>query len=264
MPEEVVQEELPLAYYSERVLAFGVDLGLAVLGYLLTLKVAFPRYAVSLNPHALAWTCLWAALFIAYQAFANAEGRRSWGKALLGIHVCDLEGGPLSLGRSFLRSACYLASGVFYMGFVWPLFNRRLQAWHDLFARTVVVQDEEREGRPLVAAGAWLVAGVVMAHAAWVLVLSSPYYRVRTVANAHQGLQNLAVLERMYKDEHGRYTDNIFALADQSGAPDAFMDSLGLIFDTRRGLHLESRGKGVHISAYARDSKHTPVELDVN
>ncbi|MCX5789553.1 MAG: RDD family protein [Elusimicrobia bacterium] len=257
------EQELDFAFFSERVLAFGVDLALAVVGYLLTLKVVFPRYSVSLNPHAYAWTWLWAAVFIAYQAYTNAEGRRSWGKALVGIHVADLQGQPLTLGRSALRSVCYILSCVFYLGFLWPLFNRRLQGWHDLIARTVVMQDESRAGRPLVAAAAWAIVAVIAAHSVWTYVLSGPYYRVRTVANAYKGLENVASLEREYKAAHGKYTDNLFVLADLSGAPNTFMDSMGLIFETRLGFHIEPHGNGVRISGFARDTKHTPVQIDL-
>ena len=257
-------QELDLAFFSERVLAFGVDLGLAIVGYFLTLKVVFPHYSVSLNPHAYAWIWLWAAIFIAYQAYANAEGRSSWGKALVGIHVADAEGRPLTLGRSALRSVSYILSCFLYLGFLWPLFNRRLQAWHDLIAKTVVVQDEPRPGRPLVAAAAWVIVGLVGAHFVWTYVLSGPYYRVRTVANAYKGLDHVAALERDYKAAHGKYTDNLFVLADQSGAPNAFMDSMGLIFDVRLGFHLEPHGKGVRISGFARDLKHTPVQIDLD
>ena len=263
MTAETNGQDLELAFFSERVLAFGIDLALAIVGYFLTLKVVFPRYSVSLNPHGYAWIWLWAAIFIAYQAYANAEGRSSWGKALVGIHVADMEGQPLTLGRSALRSVGYLLSGVFYLGFVWPLFNRRLQGWHDLIAKTVVVQDEPRAGRPLVAAGAWAIVAVIAAHAVWTYVLSGPYYRVRTVANAYKGLDNVAALERRYKGEHGKYTDNLFVLADQSGAPNAFMDSMGMIFETRLGFHIEPHGKGVRISGFARDTKHTPVQIDL-
>lgn len=255
--------ELDLAYYSERALAFGIDVSLAVLGYLLTLKVAFPQHDVLLNPHAVAWSWLWIGLFIVYQAFANAHGRTSWGKALMGIRVCDLEGKPLSLGQSSARSAGYLVSGVSYLGFVWPLFNQRVQAWHDLLAKTLVVQKESRAGRPLVVAGAWAVVAVVLTHWAWVFVLSGPYYRVRTIANAHAGLDILADLERRYYKDNGEYTGNLFALADVSGRPQAFLASMGMIFDTSRGLSLEPRGQGVRISAFARDRNSTPVQLDL-
>lgn len=259
--EDALQPDLDLAYFSERAMAFGIDLTLAVVGYFLSMKVAFPYHGMLTNPHALEWSLAWIAIFVGYTAVANAEGRRSWGKALVGIHVCDLEGRPLPLGASFLRSTGYLFSSVLYLGFLWPLFDAKVQSWHDKLAGSLVVQDEARAGRPTMVAGAWAVAGVVIMHWVWVFVLSTPYYRLQTVAHARSGLETVAKLEKDYYQRHGEYTDNLFALANHSGAPDAFIASLGMIFDTSKGLELKTDGRRLHIRAYARDDRRTPVQL---
>lgn len=258
------QEELDLAYFSERALAFGIDLTLTLLGYFLTMKVVWPAYGVLSNPNSYNWTLLWVAIFLVYEAAANADGRCSWGKALVGIRVCDLEGRPLSLGQSALRFVGYLLSSFFYIGFVWPLFNHRVQAWHDLLAKSVVVQTEARAGRPMIVAGAWGLAGAVILHWAWVFVLSTPYYRIQTVASAKLGLESVARAEKDYFRTHGRYTDNLYVLANQTGAPDAFIASLGMIFDVSQGLELKPEGRGLQITAVARDDRRTPVRLKVN
>lgn len=262
--ETMTRDDLDLAYFSERAMAFGIDLTLAVLGYFLTMKVAFPFYGLLTNPNSYGWSLLWLAIFLVYQAVANAEGRRSWGKAMVGIQVCDLEGKPLTLGASFLRSGGYLVSSILYLGFVWPLFDHRVQAWHDKLAGSLVVQSEARAGRPTMVAGAWAVAGVVIMHWVWVFVLSTPYYRLKTVASARSGLETLVKLEEDYRQRHGRYTDNLFALANHSGAPDAFIASLGMIFDTSKGVELKTDGSRLHIRAYARDDRRTPVQLRLN
>lgn len=263
MEENNIQyEELGLALYSERVLAFGIDLTLALLGYFLTMKVAWPQYGLLTNPHCYNWSLLWVGVFLVYQAVANAQGRSSWGKALVGIRVCDLEGRPLSLGRSFLRTFGYLLSSLFYLGFLWPMLNRRVQGWHDLLAKSVVAQTEERGGRPLVVAGAWTVAGIVVAHWVWVFVLSSPYYRLKTVASAYRGLESVALVERDYFKTHGHYTGNVYELANQTSSPGAFLASVGMIFDVSRGFELKPEGRrGLKLSAVARDDRSTPVHL---
>lgn len=250
-----------LAYFSERALAFGIDLTLAVLGYFLTMKVAWPYYGLLTNPHCYHWSLLWVGIFLVYQAVANAEGRCSWGKALVGIRVCDLEGRPLTLGRSFLRSFGYLLSSSFYLGFLWALFNHRVQCWHDRLARSIVVQTEPRAGSPLTVAGAWAVAGVVVLHWVWVFVVSTPYYRLQTVASAKLALESVARVEKEYYRTHGRYTDNVFALANHTGAPEAFLASMGSVFDVSRGLELKRQGKGLQLVAVARDDLNTQIEL---
>ncbi len=261
---ELSAEAPDLAYFSERALAFGIDLTLALLGYFLSMKVAWPYYGLLTNPNSYSWSVLWVAVFLVYQAVANAEGRCSWGKALVGIRVCDLEGRPLTLGQSFLRSVGYIASSSFYLGFLWALFNHRLQTWHDRLAGTIVVQSEPRAGRPGVVAAAWGVAGTVLVHWVWVFVLSTPYYRTQTVANAKIGLESVARAEKEYFRAHGRYTDNLYVLANHTGAPEAFIASLGMTFDFARGFELKPEGRRLQITAVARDDLRTPVQIAVD
>src|SRR5581483_6901564 len=192
------EPELELAFFSERLLAFGVDLALAVCGYFLSMKVVFPHDGLWANPHVLPWTGLWTGIFVAYEAYANADGRASWGKSFVGIRVADLEGRPLDLRRSALRSALYLVSSLTYAGFLYALFDPRVQAVHDKLAKTLVVQEEPHAGRPWVVGAAWSVAAILFAHWVWVFVVGDVYYRVKTVANAYNGLRSVATLERQY------------------------------------------------------------------
>ena len=55
--------------------------------------------------------------------------------------VREQDGGPLSMGTAFVRLIGYWISGaVFYLGFIWILFDARRQGWLDKIAGTVVIQ----------------------------------------------------------------------------------------------------------------------------
>jgi uncharacterized RDD family membrane protein YckC len=63
------------------------------------------------------------------------------GKRLLGLRVVDEQGRRLTFGRSLGRNAFKIISyAALYAGFLWAAFTRRKQAWHDLVARTYVVE----------------------------------------------------------------------------------------------------------------------------
>lgn len=64
------------------------------------------------------------------------------GDFLMGVRVVRVDGHRLSFGRSILRMiGSYLSGLALFIGFVWPLFDRRRQGWHDKLAGTVVVYD---------------------------------------------------------------------------------------------------------------------------
>lgn len=62
------------------------------------------------------------------------------GKLLLGLKIVRRDGRKLSLGRSFLRFFCYWISAFpLFLGFIWIIFDRRRQGWHDKLAGTQVI-----------------------------------------------------------------------------------------------------------------------------
>ncbi|MEZ6041360.1 MAG: RDD family protein [Planctomycetaceae bacterium] len=63
------------------------------------------------------------------------------GKRLVGVRVTDENGDRLSIARSFGRNftkiVSYLPLGL---GFIWAIWSRRKQGWHDMIARTLVIK----------------------------------------------------------------------------------------------------------------------------
>ena len=83
-----------------------------------------------------------AALFIIYFTLMTGEGGQTLGKMLLGIKVQASDGSPVGYGRALIRTIGYIVSFFFmtFLGFLWALWDKNNQTWHDKIAGTVVVK----------------------------------------------------------------------------------------------------------------------------
>jgi uncharacterized RDD family membrane protein YckC len=76
--------------------------------------------------------------------FAILEGNRGQtvGKKAMGIAVVDsATGQPIGLGRGIGRQfARWLSQLIFYLGYLWMLWDPKKQTWHDKLARSIVVR----------------------------------------------------------------------------------------------------------------------------
>jgi uncharacterized RDD family membrane protein YckC len=68
----------------------------------------------------------------------------TWGKMFFKIKVKTVDGKPMSWWRAFLREVIgqTISSLVLCVGYIWAIFDKRKQSWHDKIARTIVIQDE--------------------------------------------------------------------------------------------------------------------------
>lgn len=223
--------EVSPADFAARVVAFTFDLSLAVEGYFITLKLGFPEYSPFLNPHARACAIVWLALFLLYQTYFSCGGRRSAGKALLGLRVIDLSGEPLTFSKAAIRSLCYVPSSILNLGFLWALLNPERRGWHDLAAGSLVIEDNARAplGRFFVRVGA--VACVALLALAWYWnnIASVRYRRLMDAAYAQTGVDKLKELENLHFSNTGRYAENIADLASLTGAPDVFLEDIKIL-----------------------------------
>jgi uncharacterized RDD family membrane protein YckC len=85
---------------------------------------------------------LYLALYAAYEIYFNG-GRtgQTIGKRALGIRVVDFNtGGPIGYGRGTLRLiGRWISGAVCYLGYLWMLWDKEKQCWHDKMANDVVV-----------------------------------------------------------------------------------------------------------------------------
>jgi uncharacterized RDD family membrane protein YckC len=73
--------------------------------------------------------------------FEGGPRGQTLGKRAMGIRVVDFDtGGPIGYGRAFIRYIGRIVSAiVFYLGYLWMLWDREKQCWHDKFASDLVV-----------------------------------------------------------------------------------------------------------------------------
>jgi len=76
-----------------------------------------------------------------YTYFEGGPRGQTVGKMALSIRVIDLAtGSPIGYGRGFIRQLVKIVSGaVFLLGYLWMLWDREKQTWHDKAAGSVVV-----------------------------------------------------------------------------------------------------------------------------
>ena len=81
---------------------------------------------------------------IAYFGYLEGGPRgQTLGKMALGIRVVDFSsGGPIGYGRGVVRYLGRIISGiVFLLGYLWMLWDKEKQTWHDKLATSVVVPE---------------------------------------------------------------------------------------------------------------------------
>ena len=87
------------------------------------------------------------ALPIAYNwYFWTRRDGQTPGKSALGIRVVKADGAPLSDVDALIRAIGYHISALICgLGYIWAIFDKNNQAWHDKLASTAVVRkDRER------------------------------------------------------------------------------------------------------------------------
>jgi uncharacterized RDD family membrane protein YckC len=65
---------------------------------------------------------------------------QSWGKRVLKISLLSEETGqPIGPLNAFLRDLVHILDGIFYIGYLWPLWDEKKQTFSDKILKTVVV-----------------------------------------------------------------------------------------------------------------------------
>ncbi|SEM70530.1 Uncharacterized membrane protein YckC, RDD family [Syntrophus gentianae] len=75
-----------------------------------------------------------------YFTYFHGISGQTPGKMLLGLQVIQSSGEKMTLGLAFLRWVGSIFSGlILYLGFLWIIFDRKKQGWHDKIAETLVI-----------------------------------------------------------------------------------------------------------------------------
>ena len=68
---------------------------------------------------------------------------KSWGKSMTGSRlIAEATGAPIGVGNAFLRDLCHILDdlcGLFPLGYLWPIWDRKRQTFADKIMKTVVI-----------------------------------------------------------------------------------------------------------------------------
>jgi uncharacterized RDD family membrane protein YckC len=125
----------PRASFGRRFVAYLIDVAVYLVVY-------FILWAIIGDTPASLITAL---LFLGYFAYFEGGPRgQTPGKMAMGIRVIDFtSGGPIGYGRGVVRYLGRIVSGIVcLLGYLWMLWDKEKQTWHDKIATTVVVPVE--------------------------------------------------------------------------------------------------------------------------
>ena len=138
------REELRLASVSKRASAFFLDEFLLSLLLVISLWDAFANAndTLALVELSQQFTTEYILLKIVYQTFFVFMYGATLGKMMMHIRIVELpELTKPSLIASFNRAVIRIASEMlFYLGFVWGMMDPLRRTWHDLSAKTLVIE----------------------------------------------------------------------------------------------------------------------------
>jgi len=80
--------------------------------------------------------------FVYHIVMESSPKQATYGKQILRIKVCDMEGNPIDAGKAIGRNVCKLLSDfTFGIGYLISFFNKKQQCLHDMMAGTLVVKE---------------------------------------------------------------------------------------------------------------------------
>jgi uncharacterized RDD family membrane protein YckC len=115
--------------------------------FIITYLLGYPRDGLFVN-------FLTIVIPVVYSVVLIKRYQATWGKKFFRIKVQIIDGSQMTWMKAFLREGVgkLISSIVLCLGYIWAIFDKRKQTWHDKIAGTVVIQDEPlSKGRTIVA-----------------------------------------------------------------------------------------------------------------
>jgi uncharacterized RDD family membrane protein YckC len=89
------------------------------------------------------------AIFIWNRVIRQGRTGQSVGKAALNLYLVSAnDGNPIGAGTSFVREVVHLVDGIFYLGYLWPLWDPRKQTFADKILNTLVAHPQAHPSTP--------------------------------------------------------------------------------------------------------------------
>ena len=147
--EDKKMEEMEKMGFFPRLVAYIIDDIIVVVGIWIVFAIfGLSGYAAGqvtteaaftvLNGIGLIIALVWA---FGYFIFFWSTRGQTPGKMIMGIKIVPTGGGPVTVGKAILRLIGYAVSAiVIYLGFLWVIWDKDKQGWHDKIAGTYVVK----------------------------------------------------------------------------------------------------------------------------
>jgi uncharacterized RDD family membrane protein YckC len=162
------------------------------------------------------------------------------GKSFFGLEVSMEDRGELTWVRVFLREAIgKLLSNIIGLGYIWILFNAKRQGWHDLLAKTVVIQVREISKTKKILAWIFLLGLPVLAAlgilAVVVLTAINPIQqlartrdagRMQSVGQLGKSVSEYNLLKKTYPTQTNTWMNELQTQGVLSEVPEEIEDSL--------------------------------------
>lgn len=184
--------DVPLASWWSRAGAFAIDVvpGLAAIATLALLAFAAPLYGW------LWWGSFVAAVLVTIAVLANRvlwPATKGWsvGRAVFGIQVVTRDDGKAGSVRLLLRDLAHLLdTAAVFIGWLWPLWDKRKRTFADLLTRTEVHRVETPEQDARRRAGVLLVSAALVCVVAAGVGYLAVYRQDQAVRQAHEQIVN--------------------------------------------------------------------------
>jgi len=131
--------------FDQRLMAVAIDWffvwGVCVVGAFIV--VLFVNNAATRTIIALGTLVFAPLLSFVYHVIMECSARQAtFGKQILKIRVCDMQGERISTGMSVVRNLARIFSvATFFIGYLLSFFTKQQQALHDMIAGTLVMKD---------------------------------------------------------------------------------------------------------------------------
>jgi uncharacterized RDD family membrane protein YckC len=122
----------PRANFGQRLLGLIIDGLVMIVPFGIFFAIFDPALAYLLGILAMG------AYFVVLEGGATGQ---TLGMKALSIRVVDMHnGGPIGAGRATVRALVqFFLSGILYLGYLWMLWDKEKQTWHDKASSSVVV-----------------------------------------------------------------------------------------------------------------------------
>lgn len=139
----------PLASFGDRAVAWLIDFGIALAGYVAVFIVTLVFRAISSTLGALIAGLGYLAIiaFFIYLFYLQGEEGGTPGKRITGLKVVKLADGQVTGGgMGIVRQIAHAIDGaICYIGYLFPLWDPQRQTLADKIIGTVVLRDQRKE-----------------------------------------------------------------------------------------------------------------------